>query len=260
MKLKKIIFKNGLRLLLVSQPSLAASVLILVEAGSEYETKRNNGLSHFLEHMVFKGTKNRPQVGQTAEELAGLGAQFNAFTAEEYTGYWAKAEKHKLPKILDIVSDLYLNPIFNPEEIEKERGVVIEELNMRTDNPAIKVQDILPRLLHGDQPAGFNVGGEKDIIKKLARKDFLEYREMHYVPQKTVVVVSGSFDPRKVSRAVHGHFDGLVRKKSVAKTKTKDRQNKPQVLASFKESDQSHLVIGLKAFNIFDPRRHALQV
>ena len=93
MNFKKIIFKNGLRLLLVRQPaSLAASVLILVEAGSEYETKRVSGLSHFLEHMMFKGTANRPGVGQIAEELASLGAQSNAFTAQEYTGYWAKAE------------------------------------------------------------------------------------------------------------------------------------------------------------------------
>src|SRR5581483_7899755 len=106
---KKIILPNGLRVLLVPQPSsLAASVLILVEAGSEYESKRVNGLSHFLEHMMFKGTTNRPRVGQIAEELAGLGAQSNAFTAQEYPGYWAKAEARKLPDILEIVSDLYL--------------------------------------------------------------------------------------------------------------------------------------------------------
>ena len=128
---RKITLKNGLRLILIPRPrSLAASVLILVEAGSEYETKNINGVSHFLEHMTFKGTVNRPQVGQIAEELASLGAQFNAFTSQEYTGYWAKAESRKLPKILDVISDLYLNPIFNQEEIEKERGVVIEEINM----------------------------------------------------------------------------------------------------------------------------------
>jgi predicted Zn-dependent peptidase len=115
---KKIQLKNGLRILLIPRAqSLAASVLILVEAGSEYETKKINGLSHFLEHMMFKGTTNRPKPGMIAEELASLGAQSNAFTSQEYTGYWAKAESRKAEKILEIVSDLYLNPIFNPEEI-----------------------------------------------------------------------------------------------------------------------------------------------
>ena len=133
---KKIVFKNGLRTIFVPQPSgLAATVLVLVEAGSEYETKTTNGLSHFLEHMAFKGTATRPRPGMIAEELAALGAQSNAFTTQEFTGYWAKAEARKLPKILEIVSDLYLNPLFAPEEIEKERGVIIEELNMYEDTP-----------------------------------------------------------------------------------------------------------------------------
>ncbi|HUZ92453.1 MAG TPA: pitrilysin family protein [Candidatus Paceibacterota bacterium] len=261
MNFKKIIFKNGLRLLLVRQPaSLAASVLILVEAGSEYETKRVSGLSHFLEHMMFKGTANRPGVGQIAEELASLGAQSNAFTAQEYTGYWAKAEARKLPKILDIVSDLYLHPLFNREEIEKERGVVIEELNMRQDMPAVQVQDLFPSLLYGDQPAGMNVGGAKDVIRKLAREDFLAYRGLHYVPQKTVVVVAGNFDEKKVTLDVHRYFDGLVRKKSEVKSKTTERQTKPALTVHFKESDQSHLVLGVRAMDIFDKRRYALQV
>src|ERR1700722_12738356 len=165
---KKITLPNGLRILFVPQATtLAASVLILVEAGSEYETKRLNGVSHFLEHMTFKGTTNRPMPGMIAEELAGLGARSNAFTGQEYTGYWAKAESKKLPKILEIVSDLYLNPVFDPEEIEKERGVIIEEINMDEDTPPRRVQEILMSLLYGDQPAGWNIGGEKEIIRKL---------------------------------------------------------------------------------------------
>src|SRR5271154_3511758 len=174
---KKIILPNGLRVVLVPQASsLAASVLILVEAGSEYETKRVNGVSHFLEHMTFKGTKNRPRPGMIAEELAALGAQSNAFTGQEYTGYWAKSESRKLPKILEIVSDLYLNPVFAPEEIEKERGVIVEELNMYEDIPMRKVQEIFFSLLYGDTPAGWEVGGQKDILRKLTREDFLRYR------------------------------------------------------------------------------------
>src|SRR5271170_7343114 len=179
---KKIVLKNGLRILLVPQAAtLAASVLILVEAGSEYETKNINGVSHFLEHLMFKGTTNRPHPGMIAEELASLGAQSNAFTSQEYTGYWAKSEYRKLPKILNIVSDLYLNPIFDPVEIEKERGVIIEELNMYEDTPTRRVQDIFLSLVYGDQPAGWDVGGEKEIVKKLTAEDFVRYRKERYV-------------------------------------------------------------------------------
>lgn len=258
---KKIILKNGLRLILAPQPgNLAASVLILVTAGSEYETKRVNGLSHFLEHMTFKGTTNRPRVGQIAEELASLGAQSNAFTSQEYTGYWAKAEAHKIPKILDIVSDLYLHPVFVPEEIEKERGVIIEELNMYEDMPMRKVQDVFLSLLYGDQPAGWDVGGTKEVIRKLTREDFIKYRDERYVMSGTVVVVAGKFNERAVVAQVRKAFERLPRRRVRAKLVTREQQKKPEIILKHKKSDQSHLVLGFRAFDVFDKRRYAIQV
>jgi len=249
-----------LRLILAPQRSgLAASVLILVEAGSEYEKKEINGLSHFLEHMMFKGTTNRPRVGQIAEELAALVAQSNAFTTQEFTGYWAKAEARKLPKILDIVSDLYLNPLFVPEEIEKERGVIIEELNMYEDTPMRKVQDIFLSLMYGDQPAGWDVGGTKEVIRKLAREDFVAYRGERYVMPGTAVVVAGSFNEKAVIQQVQKAFANLKRRPVQGKPKTREHQKKPALLLKLKESDQGHLVLGFRAFDIFDKRRYALQ-
>jgi predicted Zn-dependent peptidase len=260
-KPKKIILKNGLRVILVQRPSnFAASVLILVEAGSEYETKATNGLSHFLEHMMFKGTVKRPRPGMIAEELAGLGAQSNAFTTQEFTGYWAKAEAGKLPKIFDIVSDLYLNPLFVPEEIEKERGVIIEELNMYEDTPMQKVQDIFLSLLYGDQPAGWDVGGTKENIRKLMREDFIKYREKRYVMPGTAVIVAGKFNESKIVKQVHEAFGGLKKYPVLRKTKTHESQSKPRILLKFKESDQGHVVLGFRAFDLFDKRRFALQV
>jgi predicted Zn-dependent peptidase len=171
-KFKKITLSNGLRIVLAPQTqSLAASVLILVQAGSEYETKRTNGVSHFLEHMVFKQTVKRPRVGQISEELDALGAQSNAFTSTEYTGYWAKAEAKKLPKILDLVQDVYLNPVFVEAEIDKERGVIIEEINMDEDRLPRKAGELLCQLLYGDQPAGWKIGGEKETLKKILKND-----------------------------------------------------------------------------------------
>jgi predicted Zn-dependent peptidase len=260
-QVKKVQLRNGLRIILVPMShSLAATALVLVEAGSEYETKRINGLSHFLEHMCFKGTARRPRAGQIAEELEALGAESNAFTDREDTGYWAKVRSDKLPDILELVGDLYLNPIFNPEEIDKERGVIIEEINLYEDTPSRRVHDIFASLMYGDQPAGWDIGGRKDVIRKLTRDDFLAYRRARYIAPSTVVVVAGGFDVRKTMGAAARLFGALPRRKKIAKLRTKLHQKRPAIRVHFKESDQSHLVIGMKAFSVFDKRRYALQL
>jgi predicted Zn-dependent peptidase len=246
--------------LVPQQGSLAASVVILVEAGSEYERKPVNGISHFLEHMTFKGTERRPRVGQIAEELAGLGAQSNAFTGQEYTGYWAKAESRKLPQILDIVSDLYLHPLFDPREIEKERGVIVEEINMYNDMPKAKVQEDLAALIYGDQPAGWSITGDKETVRRLERSDFLEYRAERYVPNGTLVIVAGKFNERSVLKKVRDEFDPLPRRTAPKKERTHERQISPKLSVRFKESEQSHLAFGFRAFSLFDRRRYDVQV
>jgi predicted Zn-dependent peptidase len=258
---KKVTLKNGLRILLVPQPeNLAATVLILVRAGSEYETKRQNGVSHFLEHMMFKGTTDRPEPGMIAHELTALGAQFNAFTGAEYTGYYAKAQAEKLPKILEIVSDLYLNPLFDKAEIEKERGVIIQEINMYEDDLPARAQRDFARLVYGDQPAGWDVGGEKAIINALARADFAEYRAMRYVMPGTIVIVAGKFGEATTIAQIKKYFSALPRRTAPVKKKTVERQSAPKMKLHFKESDQAHLVLGFRAFDMFDERRYALRV
>ncbi len=260
-RIKKITFKNGLRLLLVREPaSVAASVLILVEAGSEYETRRLSGASHFLEHLAFKGTAGRPKPGMIAEELTSLGARFNAFTTQEYTGYWAKVEKKKFADIFDIVSDLYLHPIFDPAEVEKERGVIIQEINMYEDDLPARAGKGLTRLMYGDQPAGWDVAGEKKTVQGLRRSEIMAYRAERYVPKGTVVVVAGAFDMAKVIRMAKERFTDLRGKRGPRKTPTKEGQKAPRLAVEFKESDQAHLAIGFRAFNMFDKRRYALQV
>ncbi|MDO8664178.1 MAG: pitrilysin family protein [Candidatus Liptonbacteria bacterium] len=257
---KRKILKNGLRLILAPQKGLAATALVLVEAGSEYETKRINGLSHFLEHLMFKGTAKRPRPGAIAEELDALGAEYNAFTSQEYTGYWAKAQKEKLLQILELVSDLYLNPVFNNEEIDKERGVIIEEINMYEDTPMRRIHDIFGELLYGDQPAGWDVAGKKEIIRRITKEEIIAYRNKHYIAGATTVVVAGDFNEAKITRLTENLFSGLGRGRKITKSKTKEKQSKPAVAVRFKESDQAHLVLGVRAFDIFDDRRHALQV
>ena len=259
--MKKITLKNGLRILLTPQPAnLAATVLILVKAGSEYEVKEQNGVSHFLEHMMFKGTTDRPEPGMIAHELTALGAQFNAFTGEEYTGYYAKVQAEKLPKIIEIVSDLYLNPLFDEAEIEKERGVIIQEINMYEDDLPARAQRDFSRLVYGDQPSGWDVGGEIPIIKRLARADFVAYRKRRYVMPGTVVVVAGKFNEAAVVAQIKKYFNALPRRTAPAKIKTVEKQSSPKIALHFKESDQAHLVLGFRAFDMFDERRYALRV
>ncbi len=259
--LKRKTLKNGLRVILAPQEaSLAATVLTLVEAGSEYESREVNGLSHFLEHLAFKGTVNRPKPGAISEELESLGAEYNAFTGQEYTGYWAKAQNHKLPQILNLISDLYLNPVFNSEEIEKERGVIIEEINMYEDMPARRVEEYFFALLYGDQPAGWDIAGRKEVIMKLTRDDFVGYRSKHYVAPATAVVVAGNFPQEEMEHQVGELFGHLETADKPEKAKTIEKQDSPGVFLKYKKTDQTNLVLGVRAFDVFDERRHALQV
>ncbi|KKU15407.1 hypothetical protein A3A20_01820 [Candidatus Wolfebacteria bacterium RIFCSPLOWO2_01_FULL_45_19] len=261
MNFKKITLENGLRIITVpKKDSTATTVLVLVEAGSKYETKDINGLSHFLEHMCFKGTKKRPKPGLIAKELDTLGAEYNAFTGQESTGYHAKVQNKDVDEALDIVSDLYLNPVFNPDEINKERGVIIEEINMYEDTPMRRVQEFFTSLLYGDQPAGWDIAGRKEVIDRLTREDFVKYRGEHYLAKSTLVVVAGNFDEKKVTEKIMTHFSEIPDTRKVGKVKTTELQLKPGIFVKHKESDQTHLVLGVRAFDMFDQRRFALEM
>lgn len=258
---KKIVLDNGLRIVLVPQAqSLATTVLILVEAGSKYETKEINGLSHFLEHMCFKGTKKRPTSIEISSELDGLGAVYNAFTEMEFTGYFAKARPDHFEAILDVISDMYLNQIFDLKEIEKERGVIIEELNMYEDLPMRRVQESFTNLLYGDQPAGWDIGGRKEVIKKLTRDDFIKYRNEHYLGQASLVVIAGQFNEEEAVEKIKTVFADIKTGKKTPKIKTIEQQDKPRILLKTKKTDQTHLVLGVRAFDMFDERKYALEV
>ncbi len=257
----RVVLPNGLRVLLVPKPkSPTTTVLVLVEAGSEYETKDINGISHFLEHLVFKGTTKRPAAGMISAELDGLGAQYNAFTSQQYTGYWAKVQSPKTKEAIELVCDLYLNPIFNEAEMNKERGVIIEELNMYEDTPMRKVGDYFTELLYGDQPAGWDIGGTAEVIKKITRQQVADYRSLHYVPGKTTVVVAGDFSKKQVLADIIRSCGSMKKAPKVAKPKTIESQKNQAVFLKSKESQQSHLVLGVRAFDMYDKRRHALEL
>lgn len=249
----KKVLKNGLRIITVPMKSNpTATVLVLVEAGSKYENKENNGISHFLEHMCFKGTTKRPSVSMISKELDSIGAHYNAFTGEEYTGYYAKADSKDIDKILDIVSDVYLNSILPEKEIEKEKGVIIEEINMYKDIPQRIVYEEFNSLLYGDQPAGWSIAGPKENIQKMKKSDFIDYRNKHYVASATTIVVAGKIDEKKIYKKINEFFKGIGKWKKEDKLRVMESQVAPKVRLYHKDTDQTHLVLGVRTFNTYN--------
>ncbi|RJQ26619.1 insulinase family protein [Candidatus Parcubacteria bacterium] len=252
---------NGIRLIVVPQKGNTATTLaVFVEAGSKYEEKKLNGISHFLEHMCFKGTEKRPKPIIIAQELEGLGAEYNAFTAEEYTGYYAKVKNESFHNALDIITDMYLNPVINTEELEREKGVIIEEINMYEDIPPRKVPEIFMQTLYGDQPAGWSIAGKKEVVQKVTREDFITYRSQHYVPSATTIAIAGGANFKHIEKKLESIFSGMKKGKKVEKKPVRELQGKPREMVSFKESDQTHFMMGFRAFDMYDKRRFTLQV
>jgi predicted Zn-dependent peptidase len=255
MNYKKKVLKNGLRIIAVPMKgSPSVTVMSLIEAGSKYENKQNNGISHFLEHMCFKGTNKRTKAGDIAMEFDSLGAQNNAFTGPEVTGYWGKAHKKHTEKMLDIIADMYLNPTFPEKDLETEKGVIVEEINMYEDLPQILVNEVFDKLLYGDQPAGWSVAGTRENVRGFKRNDFINYRREHYTASATTIVVAGDIETQDIFKKTEKYFAGIPTSKKAAKKKVIEKQTKPAVSVRFKETDQTHLVLGVRAFDLYNKR------
>ncbi|MFH1180896.1 MAG: pitrilysin family protein [bacterium] len=258
---KKTTLENGLRIITVPQENTeAVTVLVLVGTGSKYEEKEVNGISHFLEHMYFKGTKKQPTYLEVAETLDKIGGIYNAFTAEDYTGYFAKVSAGHLDTALEWVSDIFLNSILPKAEIEKEKGVIKEELNMHQDIPMNYVQLLWARLLYGDQPAGRDIVGTKETLSKMTREKLLSYMKSQYVASNTIICVAGKMTASKTLVKVKRYFAKITTAKPAQKPPVFERQTAPESLIYFKETDQSHLCLGVRAYNLSHPLRYAQEL
>lgn len=261
MEYQKHTYENGLRLITAPMKSTkAVTVLVLIGTGSKYETKEINGISHFLEHMMFKGTKKRPNAIDISKALDGIGAEFNAFTSFEYTGYYGKASEENLDLLLDVISDIFLNSKLEQEEIDREKNVVIQEMNMYQDDPSRDIFDKWTTLLYGDQPAGWKVIGPKDVLLNLKRNDFVDYFNTHYFAGNTVVVVSGGIDHEDIKNKVASYFKNIREHDKLEKLPVDDKQNDPNVALHFKKTDQTHFIVGTRAYDLFHPKIEALSL
>ena len=254
--------KNGLRVALVHMEGAeTASVIVMTGTGSRYETKEENGLAHFLEHMFFKGTAKRPSARAISEELDAVGSAYNAFTAKERTAYYAKVSEKYLDVALDVISDIFLNSTLPEREIQKERGAIIQEIDMYEDIPMRTVDNVFDELIFGSEhPLGRTILGPKENIRTFTRKDFTSYHARHYTPANTVVCVAGSFSPQKVLATTRRTFGHLKQVEPVPFVPFASAQESPRIAIKEKKTDQTQLVLGVPAYPYLHSDEYALEV
>lgn len=223
------------------------TVLVMAATGSRFENKQNSGISHFLEHMFFKGTIKRPSTLAISSELDRVGGEFNAFTGKEYTGFFIKVEAGQLELALDVLSDILFNSKFVAAEIEREKGVIIEELNMYLDNPLIYIEDLFEECLYGDTPAGRDTIGTKQTILKINRQQILDYVNRQYSSDKMIISLAGGFKAG-AEKLIGRYFNDFSKKDYRDKLKTNDAQARPKLNLFYKKTDQAHLSLGVRTY------------
>ncbi len=228
--------------------------MVLVGTGADFETKEESGLAHFLEHMCFKGTEKRPTAKDIAMEFDTIGADYNAFTGRSHTGYYARAHKKHAKKIIEIISDVFLNSVFPEDEIKKEQGVVIQEMNMYMDDPQYKVSKLSAELLYGDQPAGRETIGNKKTVSSFTRKHLQTYHQKQYTAKNTVVIIAGNISEKEVDGQVKGLFSNLPSGKKNVHQKTTVSQLEPKIAIEHRETDQTHLILSFRGMDMWDKR------
>lgn len=254
---EKIIFPNGLRIILAPLPAFrSVTAIVLCGAGSRYETKETNGISHFLEHMFFKGTNKRPTAADISHSLDAIGADYNAYTGKESTAYHIKAASVHLPLLLDMLSDMLWDSRLVSAEIEKERGVIIEEINLYEDTPMRRVAEVYEQVLWGDQPLGWDIGGRKEVIRSLQRKDFATYVAERYDPSNLVLSIAGHFRRAEVDQLLKKHYSKRHETTVTPYSPVVERQRKPNLKITYKKTDQAHLVVGFRGLPASHPDRY----
>ena len=254
----KTTLSNGLRVVTADMPAAkSVACFVMLAAGSRYETRDTSGIAHFAEHMFFKGTENRPTARQIAGEIDAIGGEFNAFTGKEYTGYYVKCAAEHRDKALDVLIDMLRNSKFDPEEIEREKGVIVEEMNMYYDTPRDYVDGVYDELLYGDQPLGWDIIGTKETVRAASRETFLGYLERWYRAPRMVAGVAGAIGQDLVPRLES--LLGDVRNGSAGTPEAVAwEQDAPRVKLHTKASDQAHVRIGVHSYPLDNPDRYAL--
>jgi predicted Zn-dependent peptidase len=253
---------NGVRVLTAPMSHAQSSAcIVMLAAGSRYETAETNGIAHFAEHMFFKGTERRPTSRAISSEIDGIGGEFNAFTGKEYTGYYVKCAADSRDVALDVLVDMLRHSLFDPEEIDREKGVIVEEMNMYFDTPRDFIGGVYEELLYGDQPLGWHVIGRKETVRAATRDTFLGYIDRWYRPERMVIGVGGH-----VGDDLIGRLEELLGDIEARDTGTplplegNGSANGARVRIHHKASDQAHLVLGVRSLPLGHRDRYVLQL
>jgi predicted Zn-dependent peptidase len=254
----KTTLDNGLRVVTADMPAAkSVACFVMVAAGSRYETRETNGIAHFAEHMFFKGTEKRPTARQIAGEIDAIGGEFNAFTGKEYTGYYVKCAAEHRDTALDVLVDMLRHSKFDSDEIEREKGVIVEEMNMYYDTPRDYVDGVYDQLLYGDQPLGWDIIGTKETVRAAERDTFLGYLDRWYRAPRMVAGVGGALGDDIVPR-----LQELLGDVPDGSTGTPAavtwQQDAPRVKLHTKTSDQAHLRVGVHSYPLSHPNRYTL--
>ena len=251
---------NGLRVLTANvDQAQSVTCMIMLAAGSRYETRESNGIAHFAEHMFFKGTERRPTAKEIATEIDTIGGEFNAFTGKEYTGYYVKCAAEHRDVALDVLVDMIRHSRFDPDEIEREKGVIVEEMNMYFDTPRDFIGGVYEELLYGDQPLGWDIIGRKETVRGATRETFMQYLDRWYKPSRMVVGVGGKIGDGLVDR-----LEALLGDMPAGETGAPDplapADGNGRVKVFTKQSDQAHICLGVRSYPLEHPDRYALQL
>jgi predicted Zn-dependent peptidase len=253
---------NGLRVLTAPMESAqSVTCAIMLAAGSRYETPETNGIAHFSEHMFFKGTERRPTARDISKEIDAIGGEFNAFTGKEYTGYYVKCAAESRDVALDVLVDMLRHSKFDPDEIEREKGVIIEEMNMYFDTPRDFIGGVYEELLYGDQPLGWDIIGRKETVRGATRDTFPSYIDSWYKPGRMVVGIGGQLGEGLLERIEEllGDLPAAETAEPPA-TAVEGTNGTARVRVHTKQSDQAHISLGVYSYPLEHPDRYALQV
>ncbi|OGH87624.1 MAG: hypothetical protein A3J93_03820 [Candidatus Magasanikbacteria bacterium RIFOXYC2_FULL_42_28] len=262
-EIKKL--KNGLQYIYIPNSGTSAvTVLLLFPIGSRYETPKTSGISHFLEHMLFKGTKKRKDYLAVSRELDAAGAEYNAFTSKDYTGYYVKIGAELADEAFDMISDIAFNSTMPAKEIEKEKGVIVEELRMYEDNPMMAVDLLFDRTMFANHPLGWDIGGSPETVRNMTREELLNYYHDHYHPQNAVLVVSGNLSKKDFAKHLKKFASG--NKKNLAETQYltyKHKSNQAladRVAVKERKIDQAQIILGFPGLAHDDKRAYVAAV
>lgn len=245
----KTSLQNGVRIITSSIPtSESATITVWVRVGSRFENPKIAGISHFLEHIVFKGSKKYPTAKDIAETVDALGGEFNAATSKEWTNFYIKVRKDNLESAFDVLADMVLYPLLRPADIEREKGVIIEEIAMYDDTPMFKIGDVFENLIFANTNLEKDISGSKETVRQITQDDFKRYIKMHYVSNNIVISVAGGIDENKVIALAQRYFDRIPKQaKALEELGKTPKQAQPKVLLKSKENEQAHLIIGFLA-------------